>query len=114
MLLVDDEEPQILEFNLAGEQLVRSDDDVYCPGLELLQDFLRLLRGLEPREHLDGGAGLGEAFGEGLEVLLREKRCRGKDRGLLAVQCREAGGAEGNLGLPEAHVAAHEAVHRAL
>ena len=92
VLLVHDEEPQILELNLAGEELVRPDDDVDGAGLKLLNDFLRLLRGFEAGEHLDGGAGLGEALGEGLEVLLREKRRRGKDRGLLAVQGGEAGG----------------------
>ena len=55
---------------------------------------------------------LGEAVGEGLEVLLGEQRRRHEQRDLLAVGERDECGAQRHLGLAEADVAADEPVHR--
>ena len=45
LLLVDDEEPQIGEPNVLGEQRVRPDNDVEPPVGELLLDRARLFGG---------------------------------------------------------------------
>ena len=44
-------------------------------------------------------------------MLRGQKRGRHQHGGLLAVLHRLEGGPDGHLGLPEAHVAAHQAVH---
>ena len=54
----------------------------------------------------------GEALAEVLGMLTRQERGRGDDRGLLAVDRRCEGGAQRDLGLAEANVAAHQPVHR--
>ena len=55
---------------------------------------------------------VGEAVAEGLEVLLGEQRRGREDRDLLAAGDGDEGGAQRDLGLAEADVAAHQAVHR--
>jgi hypothetical protein len=50
---------------------------------------------------------------ESLNVLAHENRRRRHDRHLLARERRGRGGAQGHLGLAEAHIAAHQAVHGA-
>ncbi len=72
----------------------------------------RLRRGEEPRQDLDAHRRLGEAVAEGLEVLLREQRRRDEDRDLATVLHGLERGAQRDLGLAEADVAAHQAVHR--
>ena len=54
-----------------------------------------------------------EALGEGLEVLAREQRGRHHDGHLETVHRGDVGGAQRDLRLAEADVAAHEPVHRA-
>jgi hypothetical protein len=45
-------------------------------------------------------------------VLAREQRGRHHDGDLLAVHCRDEGGAQRHFGLAEADIAAHQPVHR--
>ena len=68
--------------------------------------------GEEPGQHLDAHRVAGEAVAEGLVVLLGEQRRRDEHGHLLAVLHRLERGPDGDLGLAEADVAAHEAVHR--
>jgi hypothetical protein len=55
---------------------------------------------------------VGEAVREGLEMLLGEQRGRAEDHHLLLVGDGDERGAQRDLGLAEADVAAHQAVHR--
>ena len=64
------------------------------------------------RQHLDPHRVAGEAVAEGLVVLLGEQRGGHEHGHLLAVLHRLERGPDGDLGLAEADVAAHEAVHR--
>ena len=75
-------------------------------------DLRLLLRGQEPREHLDPDGIVREALAERLAVLVGEQRRRHEDRDLLAVLHRLERGADRDLGLAEADVAADQAVHR--
>jgi len=52
---------------------VRADHDVDVADVDALGDPLRLPRGEEPGQHLDPYRVVGEAIGEGLEVLLRQQ-----------------------------------------
>ena len=65
------------------------------------------------RELADVDRKAGEALAEVLRVLARQQRRRRDDRGLLAVDRRGEGGAQRDLGLAEADVAADQPVHRA-
>ena len=67
--------------------------------------------GPEPAEHLHAHREVGEAGAEGLIVLHGEHRGGHQDRHLLAVHDRLEGGAQGNLRLAVAHVAADQPVH---
>ena len=69
-------------------------------------------RGAEAAQDLDAHRVAEEALHRGLVVLLGQDRGRDQDRRLQAVQHALHHGAEGDLGLAVAHVAAEQAVHR--
>ena len=112
LLLVDDQQAEVLEAHVARQQAVRADDDVDL-ALRQRRDRLRLL-GLaaEARQHGDAHREVREALGERDEVLLGEHRGRRQHRDLLAAQHRQQAGAQRDLGLAVADVAADQAVHR--
>ena len=72
-----------------------------------------LLGRAEAADVLDGERVVLQALGEGAEVLLGEDRRRRQHQHLLAVVGRLEGGAQRDLGLAVADVAADQAVHRA-
>ena len=112
LLLVDHEQAEVLELDVLGEQPVGADDDVDLAAAHAPRHLAGLGGREEPGQHLDPHRVAGEAVAEGLVVLLGEQR-RGHEHGhLLAVLHRLERGADGDLGLAEADVAAHEAVHR--
>ncbi len=112
VFLVDDHEAEALELHVRRQQLVRADHDVDAAFVDLRDRRVDFLRGLEARQLDDPHRPVGEAVGEGLRVLLGEQRGRRQQRDLLAAQHRDERGAQRDLGLAEADVAAHEAVHR--
>lgn len=90
-----------------------ADDDARLPAGDGAARGAALRRGRAAHQpgHLDAGAG--EAALEAVQVLTRQDgRGRG-DQHLPARQRGMGGGAQRDLGLAEAHVAAHQAVHRA-
>ena len=112
LLLVDDEEAEVLELDVAGEQAVRPDHAVDLAGRQPVDDLARLARGEEAAEHLDADREAGEAVGERLAVLGRQQRRRREHGRLLAVLDRLERGADRHLRLAEADVAAHQPIHR--
>ena len=112
LLLVDDEQSEILEFYILTEQPVRADDEVDLAGGELRERLRDLAAGAEAAEHRDIHRKTEKALQGGLVVLLREHGRRHEDRGLLAVEHTLHHGAQRDLGLAEAHVAAEQSVHR--
>ena len=89
-----------------------ADQDVDLARLEVGQDGFYLGRRAQAGDALDPEREVGEALAEGAEVLLGEDRGRDQDDHLLAVGGGLDGGAQGDLGLAEADVAADQAVHR--
>jgi hypothetical protein len=74
LLLVHDEQAEILEPHVLGQQPVRTDQNVDLPGGGLVQDAL-LLPGLdEPGEHLHPHRERRIALGERHVVLFGEER----------------------------------------
>src|SRR5690606_37407070 len=113
LLLVDDEEAEILESDVGLEERVGPDHDVDLALGGAQEDVALLLRRAEPRERLDADRVLGESLPERVQVLLDQDRGRREDGDLLPVLDRLEGGADRDLGLAVADVAAEEAVHRA-
>ena len=114
LLLVDDEQAEVLERDVLGQQPVGADDDVDLAGARRPSTTFRAWPGVRKRrQHLDPHRVAGEALAEGLEVLLGQQRGGHEHRHLLAVLHRLERGPDGHLGLAEADVAADQAVHRA-
>ena len=114
LLLVHDQEAQSLEVHVLGEQSMGPDDDVDRPFAQPAGDGVGPALGLEAAEHGDLERIGAQACIEGHLVLLRQHRGRAHERHLTARHRDPEGGAEGDLGLAEAHVAAHQPIHGAL
>ena len=112
LLLVDDDEAQVLELHALAEQRVGADDDVDLAVGETLLDFGRLLRGDEARQLRHADRQALEAGREQAEMLAHQQRGRRQQRHLLAGHRGHERGAQGDLGLAEADIAADQPVHR--
>jgi hypothetical protein len=112
VLLVDDQQAQARELHVRRQQLVRADDDVDRAVGQARERRLHLLGRAEARQLRHLHRPVGEAVDQGLVVLLGEQRGRRQEGHLLAAVHGDEGGAQRDLGLAEADVAAHQAVHR--
>ena len=112
LLLVDDQQPEILELDVVGEQAVGADHTVDVAVAHPVHHLLGLAGGEESGEHLDTNRVPGESIGERVAVLARQQcgRCQYGD--LLALLDRLEGSPNGDLGLAESDVAADQPVHR--
>ena len=90
---------------------MRADEDVDLAGGEVGEHLLRLRRLPEPGHHLDVQREVAEALPEGVPVLLGKDRRRAEHEHLLGVDRDRERGANRDLGLAEADVAANEPVH---
>ena len=111
LLLVDDQQAEVLELHVLGEQPVGADGHVGGAVLDRLRGHARLGRGAESREQLHLHREGGEARLERAPVLIRQHRGGRQDRHLLAFHHGLEGGTHGDLGLAVAHVAAEQAIH---
>ena len=114
LLLVDDQQPEVLRAHVAREQPVGADQDVDLALGEALDGLALLGGGAEARDVLDRERVVAQALGERAEVLLGEDRRRHQHQHLLAGVGRLERGAQRDLGLAVADVAADQPVHRAL
>ena len=112
VLFVEDDQAEVVELHVLLDQLVRADDDVQLAFGQVLQRLRHFLGRAEARQLGDLDRPVGEAVGEILEVLFGQQRGGHQHRDLLAIHHRDEGGAQGDFGLAEAHVAADEPVHR--
>ena len=113
LLFVDDHQSQVLEFEVFGQQAVRPDHDIDCPGADGVER-LRLLFGRpEAREHIDLERERRHALAERVEVLRGQDRGRAKHGDLTPLRRDLERGANRDLGLAVADIAADQAVHRA-
>ena len=91
---------------------MRTDHDVDGAVADSLHHLVLFLGGEEARQHLDPHGIVREPLAERLAVLTREQRGRNEDRDLLSVEDGLRRGAQGDLGLAVADVAADQSVHR--
>jgi hypothetical protein len=92
---------------------VRPDEDIDLALAVGVQNLLHVGRPAKARDHLDGDREVAIALAEGVPVLLRKDRRGREEEGLAPIRRRDEGCAHADLRLPEADVAADEAVHRA-
>ena len=112
LLLVDYHQPEIVEPHVGLGQPVRADDDVDRAFLQAADDLgLPPPRG-EPRQGGDLEGELRHPLGESPQVLLAQQRGRHQHRRLVAGIDRLERRPHRQFGLPIAHVAAQQAVHR--
>ena len=107
LLLVDDEQAEVAEAHVLGEQAVGADDDVHRALGDARDHLLLLGGGDEARQPADLDREPGEAARERADVLLGENRGRRQHRHLLAVHHRLERRAHRDLGLAVADVADH-------
>ena len=112
LLLVDDQQAEIPELHRLRQQRVGADDDLDAAVRQPRARLGRLLGAHEARKLADAERQAAEPFGEVLEVLAGEQRGRRDHRHLIARRRRDVGGAQRDLGLAEADVAADQPVHR--
>jgi hypothetical protein len=112
VFFVDDHEAKFTEARAVGEQGVRADDNIHGAGRSPRPDVSLLLGGAVATEEFDGDRPAREAVLEAFEVLLSEDGGWREDRDLASAEHALEGGAQGDLGLAEADVAADESVHR--
>jgi len=98
--------------HIVGDQPVGADHHVDLAVGQFLQRFLGLLGRLESRQHLDADRPVGEAVGEVAVMLFGEQGRRHQHCDLATGLRGDESGAQGDLGLAEANVAADHAVHR--
>jgi len=111
LLLVDDQQPQILELHIFLQELVGADQQVQTAGAGSLQNAFLLLGGGESGKDLDLHREVLEPAAGGGVVLLGQNGGGHQNCRLLAVQDAFHNGPERHLRLAVAHIAAKEAIH---
>ena len=111
VFLVDDDQAETREFHLAREQPVGADHDIDGAVCHAGQRHGLFRPAAKARQLGEFYRPIREAIGESLEVLSRQQRGRREHRHLHAVGHRDERGAQGDLGLAEADIAANQAVH---
>ena len=112
VLLSDNDQTHIVKVLRVLQYAVGADDDVDSPGTHSFDNRFYFLGALEAGQHLDAHRPVGKAVAEGLAVLLGQQCRRDEYHDLLAVVHGCKAGSQGNLGLAEADVTAHHAIHR--
>src|SRR6266446_2199796 len=82
LLFVDHDQAKILEYDVAGNEAMRADDDVDAALVKKLEDFALLTLRSKPAEHFNPHRVIEHALAKNLEVLLREDG-RGREHGDL-------------------------------
>ena len=112
LLLVHHHQPKVLELGRLGKDRVGADDDVQRAVGQRIARFARFLGRDEAAEATDLQREARKTLGKILVVLAREQCGWRNHRDLLGAHCRHEGGAQRDLGLAEAYIAADQPVHR--
>ena len=101
-----------MPFDALADEFVRTDEDIYLTGFEVLENGLYLFGRFETTEELNTHRHILHALGESVIVLQRQNGCRHEHRHLFAVcrhfECRT----HRHFRLTETDISAHQAVHR--
>ena len=111
LLLVHHHQAKILDHDTLGQERVGADHDVDLALGQVPLGLGRLLGGHQARKLGHPHRQASETLGKGGVVLAGQQRGRHHHRHLLAAHRRDEGGAQGDLGLAESHIAADQPVH---
>ncbi len=114
VFLVDYQQPKVLEYNIAAENLVRANHDIDGAGLQSRQRRARFLRIAKSRQLFNPHRPVRETIEKCLVMLLREQGGRDEHRDLVTVVHGDKSGAHRHLRFAETDVAADQAIHRFL
>ena len=106
--------PEVLEGHVLAQQPMRANDDIDLPGDQALDRLAVLLGRAQTGKRAHADRIRCQALREHARVLLGEDLRRHEDRGLAPVRDDLEHGAQRHLGLPEADIAAEQAIHRSL
>ncbi len=112
LLFVDDDQPEILEFDVLAEERMRADDNIDAAFGDPLLHFGKFIRRDEPRGLRELQRIAAQPVAEGFHVLARQQCGRHHHRDLLAVHRGDECRAQRHFGLAEADIAADEPIHR--
>ena len=111
LLLVNDEQSEIFEFNILLQKPVRADNKVALAGFEVIERFCCLRRSSEAAEHLNGHGEAEKPLQRGLIMLLGKHRCRNENGRLAVIQNALHNSAQSDLRFSVADIAAQQSVH---
>ena len=113
LFFIDDQKTEIMKLHALGvEDRMRSDQNVDLPCLEFFESLLLFSSRPKSANHVDCRQKARKPLAERLKMLLRQNGRRHQHRRLLAVHCRLVRRADCNFRFAEAHVAAHQSIHR--
>ena len=112
LLFVDDEQTQVFELHIVGEQAMRRNHDIDAAGFQFLDDLTLFFIGSKTRNiSTVNGNGARRSL-KRIEMLLREHGRRHENRHLLAVARGFERGAQRHFGFAVSHIADDESIHR--
>ena len=112
MFLVDDDEPEVLEAHVGMQQPVRGDDDVDRAVLDAFDARRSIPCAVRKRDSVSMRTGQSAKRSRKLLVCCSASSVVGTSTATCLPACaRDERGAHRDLGLAEAHVAAHHAIH---
>ncbi len=114
LLLVDDEEAEVAELDVFGEDAVGAGDDIDGSVGDARKHGLGVFGSDETAEHFDASGEGSETAFEGFVVLEAENGGGSEDGDLFSVAESFEGGAHRDFGFAEADIAAEQAVHGVL
>ena len=112
LLLVDDQQAKILEYDIFVHDFMRTDQDVYFPSLDLSDDFLDFFGGAKSVDVFYFDREIFQSLGECMKMLHGQNRRRHEDSHLLAVVDSFECCSNRYFCLPKTHISADQSVHR--
>ncbi len=112
LLLVDDKQSEVLEFDVFPDKLVSAYENVDFAFGKVGLYLFHLLCASSSRQVVDTHGKLFQSILECVEVLIGEHCCWNENGCLLVVGRGLEGGAYCNFRFAESHIAAYKAVHR--
>ena len=111
LLLIDDKQPQILEFYILRQHSVGADHNIHQALLQIRDGLLDLPRGAEPGQQLHPHRKVFHSLGKSIVMLLGQNRGGHQIHHLLALLYGLESRPYGNLRLAVPHVSADQPVH---
>ena len=112
VFFIDNHEAEVFKSDVGLHQFMRADYDIHRAIGHAFERLLGGFAGVETGKLRHFHRKVGEAVGEVLRMLLHQQGGGREHAHLFAAHHRHKGRAQGHFGFAEAHIAAHEPVHR--